>query len=67
MAVVLSKVDALRELRRVKNWRWDAVMANAGAALNRDSSLAPSFDENDADLLQAEVHSMLAGRHPAAG
>lgn len=65
LAVVVSKFDALRALRHVPGTRWDAVMANAGAAINRDPSSGSVFDVRDADLLQAEVESVLArlGEH----
>ncbi len=60
LAVVLSKFDALRELQRVPDSSWDGVMNNTGAAINRDASPEPHFDPDDADLLQAEVTSILA-------
>jgi hypothetical protein len=60
-AIVLSKFDALQQLGRVAAGDLAAAMRNPGAAMLRDPSLdSPTFDATDADLLEAEVRSLLA-------
>jgi hypothetical protein len=62
LAVVLAKFDTLQELRSVVGSPWQAVMANAGAAYSRDTSLnrPPIYDDEDGRLLDAEVASLLS-------
>lgn len=60
LATVLSKFDTLQLLREAKTSDWARVMSNAGAAYQRDSSLdGATFDSDDADLLHAEVASLM--------
>jgi hypothetical protein len=59
MAVVLSKFDVLQVLRKLPN-TWGDVMNRSGSPLQRDPSLTtPFFDQQDGDLLHAEVHGLL--------
>jgi hypothetical protein len=60
LAVVLSKFDALQQLRKVTRSWWGQVMSNAGAAFSRDPGLTDRpYDDDDGWLLHAEVHSLL--------
>jgi len=59
VAVLLSKFDAMQELRHIDDAFWRSVFDAPGAAFQRDPSLEPRFDSDDADLLQAEVRSLL--------
>lgn len=60
LAVILSKFDALQELRKVSGSSWGQVMSHAGAAFTRDPSLLRGgYDEVDGQLLDAEVRSLL--------
>ncbi|MGW5152497.1 TRAFAC clade GTPase domain-containing protein [Rhodococcus koreensis] len=60
LAVVLSKFDALHELREVERSEWSRIMSNPGAGFSRDSSLAPApYNEIDGQLVNAEVRSLL--------
>ena len=60
LAVVLAKFDSLTELADVEGGPLSAVMANPGAAFNRDESLELGYDHRDAALLQAEVESLMS-------
>jgi hypothetical protein len=60
LGVVLSKFDALHELRNVDDVRWNSIMSNSGAAFLRDPSMAsPAYDDDDGELLHEEVKSLL--------
>lgn len=60
VAVLLSKFDALQELRNIDDATWRPIFDLPGAAFQRDPSLQRGpFDPEDADLLQAEVRSLL--------
>ena len=60
LAVILAKFDTLYELRNVTGARWAPMLRNAGAAYSRDPSLSsPAYDADDAELLDAEVSSLL--------
>jgi hypothetical protein len=60
LALVLSKFDALQALAKVEDPEWGAFMRQPGAAYLRDPSLEQlAFDPDDADLLGAEVRSLL--------
>ncbi|MCX4090918.1 TRAFAC clade GTPase domain-containing protein [Nocardia sp. alder85J] len=61
VAVVLSKFDALHELRKVTGTEWHAIMENPGAGFSRDPGLRPgSYDNDDGELIDAEVRSLLS-------
>ncbi|WP_394254116.1 hypothetical protein [Pseudoclavibacter helvolus] len=60
VAVVLSKFDAVQELRRVEDVEWSSIMSNTGAAMMRDpSEQGTSYDETDGALLDQEIKSLL--------
>jgi hypothetical protein len=60
LAVILSKFDAMHELRHVDDIDWQTIMSNTGAAFLRDPSLeTAAYDEDDAGLLHQEVRSLL--------
>ncbi len=60
VAVVLSKFDAVQELRRVDDVEWSSIMSNAGSAMLRDpSEQGTAYDETDGGLLNQEVKSLL--------
>ena len=59
VAVLLSKFDAMQELRHIDDPKWRSIFDLPGAAFQRDPSLEPRFDPDDSDLLQAEVRSLL--------
>lgn len=60
LAVILSKFDALQELRKVSKSYFGQIMSNAGAAFARDPGLVPGrYSDDDGWLLHAEVHSLL--------
>jgi len=60
LGVILSKFDALQELRNVDDVTWSAIMSNSGAAFLRDpTELAPKYDEADGLQLHEEVRSLL--------
>ena len=64
IGLVLSKFDALQALSKVEQSSWGRVMANPGAAFNRDPGLIPAeYNEHDGDLLHAEVVSLLQRLH----
>ncbi|MBD0022879.1 hypothetical protein GII33_00860 [Gordonia pseudamarae] len=64
IGLVLSKFDALQALSRVEQSSWGRVMANPGAAFNRDPGLiGTEYDEDDGILLHAEVVSLLQRLH----
>ncbi|GAB07341.1 hypothetical protein GII30_00915 [Gordonia amarae] len=64
IGLVLSKFDALQALSRVEQSSWGRVMANPGAAFNRDPGLvAAEYDEDDGTLLHCEVVSLLQRLH----
>jgi hypothetical protein len=60
LAVVLSKFDALHELRAIQDDDLGRTMRQTGAAFLRDPGPAPAFESGDADLLDIEVRSLLA-------
>lgn len=57
LAVVLSKFDALQELRRFPEHQLGQVMGNPGAAINRHP--AHLGDSSDRDLVHEEVRGIL--------
>ena len=59
LALVVSKFDILAELTTIEGSPLDEVVDNRGAAFNRDPSLGQSYDPHDADLVSAEVESLL--------
>lgn len=66
LAIALSKFDILQTLGTAADGSgtsagadWARIMANPGAAFNRDALAATSFDQKDADLVDAEVRSLL--------
>jgi hypothetical protein len=59
VAVSLSKFDALQELKKVDDDKWRPIFNLPGAAFQRDPSLRPDFETEDADLLEAEVRGLL--------
>lgn len=60
LGVILSKFDALQELRRVEDVEWRTIMSNTGAAFLRDPSQeSATYDEDDGALLHEEVKSLL--------
>lgn len=60
LAVILSKFDALQELRKVRNSFFGLIMSNPGAAFSRDPGLISGrYDDDDGWRLHAEVHSLL--------
>jgi hypothetical protein len=60
LGVILSKFDALQELRRVDDKEWSGIMSNTGAAFLRDPSEdSPHYDADDGDLIHEEVKSLL--------
>lgn len=60
LAVILSKFDALQEMRNVDDVQWQSIMSNTGAAFLRDPSLqTPGYDQRDGELLHEEVRSLL--------
>lgn len=64
IGLVLSKFDALQALSQVEQSSWGRVMANPGAAFNRDPGLvAAEYDEDDGTLLHCEVVSLLQRLH----
>lgn len=58
-AVVLSKFDALQHLRNVDDAQWSPIMSNPGAGFMRQAADGANFDENDSQLVSAEVRSLL--------
>ena len=64
LGIVLSKFDELQRLRCVDAPPWQSIMSRPGAAMQRDPSLASSFDDfADYRLLQAELTSLLTLLH----
>lgn len=64
LGVILSKFDALQALSRVKDSAWGRIMSHPGAAFNRDPSLVDHrYNEDDGQLLDAEVRSLLQRLH----
>lgn len=59
LAVILSKFDAVQELRRVRGNEWSRIMSNAGAAFFRDPGPLSHYDDADGELLHEEVRSLL--------
>lgn len=60
LAVILSKFDALQEMRNVDDVQWQSIMSNSGAAFLRDPSLQTArFNSQDGSLLHEEVRSLL--------
>lgn len=60
LAVVLSKFDAMHELKNVAGTEWSSVMGNPGAGFSRDPSLIRGrYDNDDGELVDAEVRSLL--------
>lgn len=64
LAVILSKFDAMQELRKVEDIDWQSIMSNSGAAFLRDPSLeSAQYREDDGELLHEEVRSLLHKLH----
>jgi hypothetical protein len=60
LAVILSKFDALQELRQVDDVTWSSIMSNSGAAFLRDPGEEhTAYDAEDGELLHEEVKSLL--------
>lgn len=59
LGVILSKFDALQELRNVEDERFRSIMANPGARFSRDPSLTGHVPPYDRELLHEEVRSLL--------
>jgi hypothetical protein len=60
LAVILSKFDAMHELRNVEDVDWQSIMSNSGAAFLRDPSLeSAEYQQDDGELLHEEVRSLL--------
>ncbi|MFI7000863.1 hypothetical protein [Nocardia sp. NPDC050175] len=60
LAVVLSKFDAMHELKNVVGTDWSSIMGNPGAGFSRDPSLIRGpYDNDDGELVDAEVRSLL--------
>lgn len=58
-AVALSKFDALQHLRNVDDAQWSPIMSNPGAGFMRQAPDGDAFDEDDSQLVSAEVRSLL--------
>ncbi|MCD9153120.1 hypothetical protein [Aeromicrobium duanguangcaii] len=60
VAVAVSKLDILQQIRDVEGAPLRRVMVRAGSPLQRDPSMRTAgFDRRDADLVDAEVDSLL--------
>ncbi|MDO5498719.1 MAG: hypothetical protein Q4F67_03450 [Propionibacteriaceae bacterium] len=60
LGVVLSKFDTMQTLTQVADTELSRIMSNAGAAFVRDPGVARrGYDEDDGQLLHAEVRSLL--------
>jgi hypothetical protein len=60
LGVILSKFDALQELRQVEDVEWRSIMSNSGAAFLRDpSDDGTTYNSADGALLHEEVRSLL--------
>lgn len=61
LGVVLSKFDTMQALRDVEGTQLSRIMSHSGAAFIRDPGLSggPAMNTSDADLLHAEVRSLL--------
>jgi hypothetical protein len=59
LAVVMSKFDAMQELRQVRQSYLGHVMGNAGAAFLRDPGPYLPYDDVEGELLHEEVRSLL--------
>lgn len=61
VAVALSKVDTLQQLKNSPDQHWGPIMSRAGSPLQRDPSLnGVAFDEVEGRLLHEEVKGLLA-------
>jgi hypothetical protein len=64
IAMILSKFDTLQSLRVHEDQTWSAIMANAGAAFQRDPGIfEPRYDPVDGQLLHLETRSLLQLLH----
>jgi hypothetical protein len=64
IAMILSKFDTLQSLRNHSDQTWRAVMANSGAAFQRDpGAFRWSYDPDDARLQHLEARSLLQLLH----
>jgi hypothetical protein len=60
IAMIVSKFDTLQELRDHEDRTWSTIMANAGAAFQRDPGIfTPRYNAADAELLHLEIRSLL--------
>lgn len=60
LAVAVSKVDLLQQVRHIHGAPLRGAMVRAGSPLQRDPSMGSAvFDDHDGDLLHAEVDSVL--------
>lgn len=60
IAMILSKFDTLQELGVHEDRTWSTIMANPGAAFQRDPGFRETaYDSADAELLHLEVRSLL--------
>ncbi|NNG18298.1 hypothetical protein HJ590_01675 [Naumannella sp. ID2617S] len=64
LGIVLSKFDTMQTLTAVADTELSRVMSNAGAAFMRDpGAMQTGYDEQDGQLLHAEVRSLLQRLH----
>lgn len=64
LAIVLSKFDTMQTLTQVADTELSRIMSNAGAAFVRDPGVTMAgYDEDDGQLLHAEVRSLLQRLH----
>ncbi|MEO3939258.1 hypothetical protein V3N99_21295 [Dermatophilaceae bacterium Soc4.6] len=59
LAVVMSKFDAVQQLRRVPDTTLGRIMIPPGSAMVRSPALTGSYDEQDAQLLHEEIRGLL--------
>ncbi|WP_433799556.1 hypothetical protein [Actinomycetospora sp. CA-084318] len=60
LAMILSKFDAMHDLRSIEGGGdWSRIMQNPGAAMVRDPGPIAAANDDDGQLLHAEVHSLL--------
>lgn len=59
LAVVMSKFDAVHQLRKVPGSDLGRVMSSPGAAMTRSPAVDGRYDERDARLLHEEVRGLL--------